>query len=381
MNNYLTNKSYSALLILFFCFPLSVFGQVLLTDRNNIEPYQVELVNNQLKHPWGMAFLSADEVLITEKKSSLKLLNLSSNMLTSITGLPDISTHGQGGLMDVAVTDDYTAGDWIYFTYSKKQHELSVTTLARAKLNGSQLEQWQDLLITKSATKTGRHFGSRIAFDNKGHIFFSIGDRGKRPNGQKLSTHAGSILRLNLDGTVPEDNPFINHDGALPEIWSYGHRNPQGLAYDTQSSQLWAIEHGPRGGDEINLIKAGHNYGWPILSYGLEYSNPAPVGQGTEREGMESPIKVYIPSIAPSSLLMYSGMTFPTWKGNLFAGALALQHLNRVVLDQDGKAVDEQRLLESLNARIRAVIESPEGLIYLSTDDGRILRIKPVASK
>lgn len=381
MKNQTTSKPILPLLILLFCLPLSVIGKTLLTDKNNTVPYQVELVNDDLKRPWGMAFLSANEIIITEKKGSLKLLNLDSGKLTSITGLPKIKTTGQGGLMDVAVAKNYTAADWIYFTYSKDQDGLSVTTLARAKLNGHQLEQWQDLLITQSAAKSGRHFGSRIAFDNADHLFFSVGDRGKRSNGQNLTSHAGSILRLKLDGTVPADNPFVGNDKALPEIWSYGHRNPQGLSYDASTNQLWAIEHGPRGGDEINLIKAGHNYGWPILSHGLEYANPAPVGEGTEREGMESPVKVYIPSIAPSSLLIYSGKAFPGWKDNLFAGALVLKHLNRVVIDQDGNAIDEQRLLETLDARIRAVVESPEGWIYLLTDNGRILRITPLAGQ
>ena len=180
-----------------------------------------------------------------------------------------------------------------------------------------------------------------------------------------------------LDGSVPADNPFVKNAHALPEIWSYGHRNPQGIAYDLQRQRLWEIEHGPRGGDEINLILPGRNYGWPVISYGKEYWGPVQVGEGTEKEGMEQPVKVYIPSIAPGSLILYSGKAFPGWKGNLFSGALILTHLNRVALDESGKAVAEERLLESLNERIRALVESPEGWIYFSTDSGKIYRLRP----
>ena len=208
-------------------------------------------------------------------------------------------------------------------------------------------------------------------------MFFGIGDRGHRPNAQDLSNHAGSIIRLNLDGSIPKDNPFINNESVLPEIWSYGHRNPQGLMYDFKYQRLWEIEHGPRGGDEINLIVAGANYGWPVISYGKEYSSPFAVGEGTHRDGMEQPVKVYIPSIAPGSLIMYSGDALSKWKGNLFSGALKLRHINRIVLDENGQVIKEERLLESLDERIRALAQSPEGWIFFSTDSGKIFRISP----
>ncbi|MCS5552695.1 MAG: PQQ-dependent sugar dehydrogenase, partial [SAR324 cluster bacterium] len=194
---------------------------------------------------------------------------------------------------------------------------------------------------------------------------------------QDLGTHSGSILRLKIDGSVPDDNPLVNRTDALPEIWSYGHRNPQGLFYDRQQKWLWSIEHGPRGGDEINLINPGLNYGWPVISYGKEYFSFAQVGESTHKEGMEQPVKYFVPSIAPGSLIVYSGKAFPDWKGNLFSGALAKRHLNRVEIDPDGNAVAEERLLEKLRERIRAIVESPEGWIYLSTDMGKILRLKP----
>ncbi len=339
--------------------------------------FQVEEIAKGLAVPWGMAFLSPSEILFTERLGNIGLVSLTTRAITKITGQPAVKATGQGGLLDVAVPPGYQSGDWIYFTYSKDQNGQGVTTLARARRDHDRLSQWQDLVVTKSATKTSQHYGSRIAFDEAGHLFFTIGDRGKRPNGQDLSTHAGSVLRVNLDGSVPDDNPFLKNKKALPEIWSYGHRNPQGVSYDAKHQRLWLIEHGPRGGDEINLILAGRNYGWPVISYGKEYWGPFQVGEGTEKEGMKPPVKVYVPSIAPGSLLRYSGKAFPGWQGNLFAGALKLRHLNRIVLDQTGQAIAEERLLEDLGERIRALAQSPEGWLYLSTDSGRILRLTP----
>jgi glucose/arabinose dehydrogenase len=288
-----------------------------------------------------------------------------------------VLADGQGGLLDVAVPPDFTPGDWIYFTFVRDKAGEGVTVLARAKLNANKLEQWQDLLETQSATSTGYHFGSRIAFDESGYVYFGVGDRGERPNAQELFNHAGSVMRLFRDGRVPEDNPFTQSTDVLPEIWSYGHRNPQGMAYDYDNKRLWLIEHGPRGGDEINLVLPGRNYGWPVISYGEEYWGPIAVGEGTHKEGMEQPVKQYTPSIAPGSLLLYTGDAFPAWRGNLFAGALKLQHINRVTLSEDGKAIGEERLLEDLNERIRALVQGPEGWLYFSTDSGEVYAIKP----
>ena len=338
--------------------------------------FQVEEVVRGLGVPWGMVFLSPTELLFTERAGKVSLLELHSGRKTALQGGPKVFSQGQGGMLDVAVPKGYAAGGWIYFTYSKEQAGQGVTTLARAHLFENRLQDWQDLLVTQSATKTTRHFGSRMAFDNNGHLFFTIGDRGERANGQDLTTHAGSILRVNLDGTVPDDNPFAN-GGGRPEIWSYGHRNPQGIVYDTRHDRLWSNEHGPRGGDEINSITPGKNYGWPVVSHGKEYWGPVPVGEGQAKTTMVDAVKVYIPSIAPGSLLLYSGKAFPRWQGNLFAGALALRHLNRVVISEDGEAVEEERLLADLVERIRCVVESPDGLLYFSTDSGRILRLRP----
>ncbi len=359
----------------------SVTAETLLRGSSAGNEFQVEQIAQGLGIPWGMVFVSPQQLLITERQGGFQLLDLNTGKLNTLNGGPAIKAQGQGGLMDVALPPDYRPGGWIYFTYSKNQQGQLVTTLARAKLADQQLADWQDLLVTRSASDTGRHFGSRIAFDGAGHLFFSVGDRGVRPNGQDLSTHSGSVLRVHLDGSLPADNPFIKQADALPEIYSYGHRNPQGLAYDVLNQRLWAIEHGPRGGDEINLIKAGGNYGWPVVSHGKEYWGPMMVGEGKQKAGMENPVKVYVPSIAPGSLLLYSGKAFPNWRGDLFSGALKLTHLNRVSLDPQGNAVAEERLLEPLGERIRALVESPEGWLYLSTDSGRILRLRPSSTE
>jgi glucose/arabinose dehydrogenase len=279
----------------------------------------------------------------------------------------------------VALGPNYQNDGWIYFTYSKPANSAAATTLARARLDDLRLVDWQDLLVTDSATTTRHHFGSRIAFDGEDHVYFGVGDRGDRHAAQNLGNHQGTIIRLNLDGSVPADNPFLRDASARAEIWSYGHRNPQGMAYDPLQRRLWEIEHGPRGGDEINLVLPGRNYGWPVISHGMEYWGPVAVGEGTSKAGMEQPYKVYIPSIAPGSLMLYHGVAFPDWQGSLFAGALKLRHLNRISLAADGTVSGEQRLLEDLQERIRAVIEGPEGWIYFSTDSGRILRIRPAS--
>ena len=345
--------------------------------ESGIAGVRLEELARSLGVPWGLSFVSPREILITERSGSLRLLDLERLELRDIGGAPEVVAEGQGGLLDVAAGPNHARDGWIYFTYSKRVDGEAATTLARARLQGDRLQEWQDLLVTDSVTGTRRHFGSRIAFDHAGHVFFGVGDRGERELAQDTRNHISAVIRLHLDGSVPVDNPFVGNPAVRDEIWSFGHRNPQGLTYDRPTRRLWLIEHGPRGGDEINLVLPGRNYGWPVISYGKEYWGPLAVGEGTHREGMEQPVKYYDPSIAPGSLMLYRGAAFPAWQGSLFAGALKLRHLNRVSLSPDGEAVDEERLLEELNARIRDVIEGPDGLIYLSTDDGRILRLRP----
>jgi glucose/arabinose dehydrogenase len=339
---------------------------------------RVEQLFTGLGIPWGMTFIDRQRLLVSERSGRLRLVDLQKRSAKLLSGLPEIVAEGQGGLLDVAAGADFERDGWIYFTYSKPHRGEAATTLARARIEGLRLVDWHDLLVTDSATSKRRHFGSRIAFDGQGHLFFGIGDRAERGEAQNLANHIGSIIRLNLDGSVPADNPFVGVAGARDEIWSFGHRNPQGMAYDTVSGRLWSIEHGPRGGDEINLIRPRRNYGWPVISHGKEYWGPVSIGEGESKPGMEQPHKVYIPSIAPSSLMLYSGKAFPEWRGNLFAGALKLRHLNRITL-HSAEVTGEERILEDLGERIRNVIEGPEGWIYYSTDNGRLLRIRPAS--
>lgn len=365
------------------CFSFSVYtvptgAAIIYSGKSEGMAFRVEEVTQGLEIPWGLAFLNQSEIIFTQRNGRIGILYPETGRTVSLSGsLPRVRTGDQGGLLDVSVPPDYPSSGWIYFTYSKDVAGGGATALARARRQQTRLTDWEDLLVTRSVKDSGRHYGSRIAFDDKGHLFFSVGDRGFRPNGQDLTTHAGSILRLNRDGSIPRDNPFIFKKNALAEIYSYGHRNPQGIAFDAVNQRLWAIEHGPRGGDEINLIRPGRNYGWPVISYGKEYWGPVQVGEGTEKKGMEQPVKYYVPSIAPGSLLIYTGRAFPKWQGDLFSGALKLEHINRVVLDAAGKAVAEERLLKDLEVRIRTLVESPEGWIYFSTDSGQILRIRP----
>ena len=363
---------------LILSFTVQAAGSIFTANSEGMS-VKVEQVVDGLGVPWGLTFLSAYQLLVTERNGSVRLLNLEKGSRVVLKNSPTVMMDGQGGMLDVALAPDYKQSGWIYFTYVKEIDDEGATVLARSKIIKDTFSQWQDLLVSRSTTDTNYHFGSRIAFDEKGHVFFSVGDRGKRPNGQDLTNHAGSIIRINLDGSIPKDNPFIKTKGALPEIWSYGHRNPQGLAYDSDEKRLWSIEHGPRGGDELNLIIRGANYGWPVISYGKEYWGPVAVGEGTHREGMQQPVKVYIPSIAPGSLMLYTGEAFPKWKGNLFSGALVLHHLNRIVVDKSAKAIKEERLFESMNERIRAITQSPRGWIYFSTDSGKIFRLRPAS--
>lgn len=340
--------------------------------------YKIEKLASGLGVPWGMVFIDERKILFTQREGKAGILSVDTKKIQMLRGLPMVRAKGQGGLLDVALSPDFEKEGWIYFTYVKEVGSQGVTTLARAKLYQDRLIQWQDLLVTDSATSDNIHFGSRIAFDESGHLFFTVGDRGSRENAQNLGNHAGAVLRLNLDGSIPKDNPFIGNPQALDEIYSFGHRNPQGIYYDKAAKRLWVIEHGPRGGDEINLVRKGQNYGWPVISYGKEYWNPfLAVGEGTHKKGMMQPQKVYTPSIAPSSLMIYQGSLFPQWKGKLFAGALVLKHINIVGVNREGDPVSEERILEGLGKRIRAIIQDREGYVYFSTDSGEIFRLSP----
>lgn len=335
--------------------------------------WQAKEVTSGLNVPWGMSYFDDEKLLVTQRNGELGIVDLKTGNFSALPSVSQAKVTGQGGLLDVAQSP-FKAKQF-YFTYSKQVNDAVETTLAVADLTASGMENWRELLVTQSGSDGGRHFGSRITFDEQ-FVYFSVGDRGERDNGQNLSTHAGSIIRLHPDGRVPQDNPFVNKDNAQAEIWSYGHRNPQGLFFDHTSSRLWSIEHGPRGGDEVNEILKGENYGWPITSHGKEYWGPISVGEAEELPGIQPPKQVYVPSIAPSSLILYRGGQYPELDGKLVAGALKLTHLNILTLDKQGNVIKEQRILESLGERIRDIETTPEGVLYFSTDSGKIFRLE-----
>lgn len=355
-------------------FPLFVF-LTLLSFHSLGANYQVSKIASGFNIPWGLQFLDNQTLIVTEKSGAIYQLTLPDGQRRKLFNVPQVNAGGQGGLLDVALSpkDKHQ----LYFTYSRTTNEGAATTLAHARYENGTLSQWADLLVTSAESDTGRHFGSRIAFDNNGHLFMTLGDRGERDYGQDLSNHAATILRLNLDGSVPHDNPFVNRKGYADEVWTYGHRNPQGIVFDQPTNQLWAIEHGPRGGDEINLISKGKNYGWPVTSHGKEYWGPISVGEAKELPGITSPSLVYVPSIAPSSLVLYRGNNYPDLNGKLLAGALKLTHINVIEISGSQTLTEEQRLFEDLNERIRDITISPDDHIYFSTDNGNIYRIIP----
>ncbi|MFH0265082.1 PQQ-dependent sugar dehydrogenase [Vibrio rumoiensis] len=344
------------------------------------QSYTTKVVADNLGVIWGIDWVDTNQLLMTEHSGHAYLLDLTTKQKSEISGLPDIKVSGQGGLLDVARYTDANKQTWFYFTYVKPlQNGNSATTLARAQLDieNKTLIQWQDLLITDSADDSSKHFGSRITFNESGHVFFGVGDRGNRDNGQNMDNQAAAILRLNIDGSVPQDNPFFKTKQGNQAIWSYGHRNPQGLVYDSNRKILWEVEHGPRGGDEINMIKPGLNYGWAKTSHGKEYWGPLDVGDAKTLPDVEAPIMVYIPSIAPSSAVIYHGNAFPQWQGNLLIGALAKTHINMVSFTPDNQINEETRLVEDLKERVRDITISKQGLVYFSTDSGKLYQLAP----
>ncbi|MCB0365007.1 MAG: PQQ-dependent sugar dehydrogenase [Bdellovibrionaceae bacterium] len=326
--------------------------------------------------PWGLAFLNPDEAIVTLRDGGIVLLNSKTKSTTSISGGPKVIAKGQGGLLDVALHPKFAANQWVYFTYSTKSKSGSTTELARAKfIHPNKLTDLTVLFTALTDSDTDVHFGSRLVFDDHGLLYMTVGDRGKREKAQMLNFHNGKVLRLDENGKPAEGNPFVDRKDALPEIWTYGHRNLQGIAIHPETNDIWTQEHGPRGGDEINKLKKGANYGWPVITYGKEYWGPS-IGEGTHKPGMEQPVHYWVPSIAPCGLTFYSGRVFKNWKNHLFSGALKLQHLNRLDLSESGK-IHEERLLKNLNERIRHVVEGPAGYLYLTTDSGRVLKLTP----
>lgn len=342
------------------------------------EAYRVTTVAEGLEHPWGMAFLPGGDILVTERPGRLRVIRGGALAPEPIAGVPEVWAQGQGGLMDVALHPDFARNRLVYLSYSKPGPRGATTAVIRGRLEGGRLAGVEEILEAEAWSEARVHFGSRLVFGPEGHLFVSIGDRGRMENAQELGTHAGKILRLHDDGRVPADNPFVGRAGALPEIYAYGIRSPQGMAVHPETGELWETEHGPRGGDELNRILPGANYGWPVVTYGVAYSGEK-ISEITTREGMEDPVHYWVPSIATSGLAIYDGERFPHWRGDFFVGGLAGMHLARLEVSGD-TAVERQRLLEDRKQRIRDVRVGPDGHLYVLVDAGEapVLRLEPV---
>lgn len=342
-------------------------------QAREFEGSQLEKITTVNGVPWSIVHLDDNTLLVALRDGNLLLVDTVKNTQSKVAGVPKVYASGQGGLMDIHPSP--TEANVYYFTYAKPVGKGGAPTLAKATLDGSSLSNWQDLFTSNVPVTSGRHFGSRIAFDDKGLVYMTIGDSGDRDTAQQTDNHAGTIVRLNPDGSIPRDNPFVDKEGFQPEIYSYGHRNPQGIVFDSERQQLWSIEHGPRGGDELNLISAGLNYGWPITSHGKEYWGPINAGDAQEKEGIESPKKVYIPSIAPGSLHLYQGEEFPRLNGILLIGALKLTHINILDVNETGQVLEERRYYEDLGERVRDITTDSQGNVWFSTDSGAIYKI------
>jgi glucose/arabinose dehydrogenase len=355
--------------------------------RSAWHDYRIVTVVEGLVNPWAMAFLPNGDMLVTERPGRLRIVRDGKLLESPVEGLPDIYVRGQGGLLDVVAHPEFGSNRILYISYSKPQGgSESTTSIIRARFENDTLHDVEEIF---EADSQGRgHYGSRIVFDGEGHIFFSVGDRQVRPSGdleahpaQDPSTHHGTINRLMEDGTVPADNPFIGQEGLEPSVYSYGHRNPQGMIFDKTTGNLWLTEHGPQGGDEVNLVLEGANYGWPVVGYGVNYGSGSAIHAATMREGWENPRHIWVPSIGTSGLMMYDGDQFPAWRGDLFAGGLTGEILVRISLDGD-VVIGVENLVQRLG-RVRDVRQGPDGFIYLALEDRRgnpsdIVRLEPV---
>lgn len=335
-------------------------------------------ISSGLHHPWALAFISETEWLVTERRGTLRRLVNGELQSAPISGTPQVVAIGQGGLLDIALHPDFASNQRLYLSYAKPCGDGGGTTaVGYGRYKDGVLSQFRDVYVAeKSCTTTAKHFGGRIVFDKDGHLFLTIGDRGQRDRAQDTSDPAGSVVRLHDDGRIPEDNPLTGQPGKASEIWSWGHRNPQGMALHPQTGAPWLNEHGPRGGDEINALEPGINYGWPVITYGREYYGPS-IGD-TDKAGYAQPLLHWTPSIAPSGMAFITSKRYPDWQGDVISGALKLTHLNKVTLD-GMTPLHEERLLQVRGERIRDVRQGPDGYLYLLTDssNGKLLRLEP----
>jgi glucose/arabinose dehydrogenase len=343
--------------------------------------FRVVRVVNELEHPWAVDWLPDGRMLITERPGRIVLVDDGST--TTLDGVPEVWARNQGGMLDVRVGPNYAEDGWIYFTYSASGDGGAGTVLSRARLDGASLTAREELFRQQPFVGSGVHFGSRIAFHDDGTMFVTLGERGQRqqqgPGAQDSTNTIGTTIRLNLDGSIPQDNPYVGRDDVPDAVYSYGHRNQQGMAIHPETGAVWQHEHGPHGGDELNLVKPGINYGWPAITYGDEYSDQSPIG-GTEAPGMAQPVKYWDPSPAFSGMTFYTGDRFPDWENDLFMGALAHQKILRVELDENNQVTHEEELLRAELGRIRDVATGPDGYLYVLTDapDGGLYRLEPV---
>ncbi|MCK5361744.1 MAG: PQQ-dependent sugar dehydrogenase [Gammaproteobacteria bacterium] len=340
--------------------------------------FRVVTLVRGLDHPWGLAFLPGGDMLITERPGRLLRVDGATLQPRTVRGLPTIAAVGQGGLLDITLHPEFASNRLVYLSFTGADEDGVGTEVARGRLAGDTLEDVAVIFRALPKSRGGRHFGSRLLFDTDGHLLITLGERGDRPRAQDIGDHAGSVIRINDDGSVPTDNPFVTTAGARPEIYTYGNRNVQGIALDPGSGRVWAHEHGPQGGDEVNILVSGRNYGWPVITYGRNYVLGTKIGEGTHKEGMEQPLHYWTPSIAPSGMTLYIGDKFPAWRDNLFVGALKYQLLVRLE-ERDKEIVHEERLLEDVLGRIRDVRTGPDGYIYVLTDhdDGVLARLEP----
>ncbi|MCG8365450.1 MAG: PQQ-dependent sugar dehydrogenase [Pseudanabaenales cyanobacterium] len=356
------------------------------SDVKTNPDFQNITVLENLEHPWGLVWLPNGSMLITERPGRLRIARDGVLDPTPIPGAPEVFAENQGGLLDIALHPRFEENRLVYFTYSHGTNSANRTRIARATFDGGALSDWRVIFEVSQTKNRGQHFGSRLVWLPDGTLLASIGDGGNPPvelegefirqQAQNLSSHLGKVIRINDDGSIPSDNPFANDAEAAPEVWSYGHRNIQGLAFDSTTNQVWATEHGSRGGDEVNLVEAGENYGWPIVTHSREYSGGL-ISPEKSLPGMVDPKVVWTPSIAPSGLAVYTGAAFPEWRGNLFAGGLVSRDIRRIELDESGNVVNEESI--AIGQRVRDVRQGPDGLLYVLTDasNGRLIRLEP----
>lgn len=347
------------------------------TYKTPAEWFQVEVVATGLRAPAGLSFLPDGRLLVADRPlGQLSVFDPTTRALTPIAGVPPVHGKVDGGLMDVLVHPDYARNGWIYLVLSIEEPGGNTTVVDRARLVENHLSERQRLFTARPVIPNSNEFGSRLVLDH-GYLYLTLGQRDQPENSQNLGSDLGKVIRLREDGTVPRNNPFVHRKGALPEVWTYGNRNPVGLAINPVTGALWEHEHGPQGGDEINIIRRGLNYGWPVITYGLDYSGK-PIGDWiTHHAGMEQPVYYYDPDIAPSGMIFYTGTAFPRWRNDIFIGSLMIRHLNRLVVEGD-HVIHEEQLLLDRGWKVRAVQQGPDGFIYIGVDGGLLARITPV---